>query len=415
MLRRLIQVLFLVFVFSSTFSISLSQLSLGVCAALFVVAALREHFNPLAGGWRWFWSAVVVYISWLVVVCLLQADPLRAFDHIREEWLFIVVPIGVFLGRDRRFLDRVVPVLAIGLLVVSLASLLMYASGVQYDWGSGFTPLPETNPRVRGNFAHALTFGNYAAVASAFLLAWALTGGEKTSGKTKTLAIGTGVVGLVAVLLCGSRGPVLAFLVGMAALLIFVTAHRRRWILALLAALLVVGLLVPSVRSRFGTELGWHFNTEWAGGRLFIWSRSLEIVADHPLTGVGPGNFAVAYRQQLDPEVTSRYWYEHAHNDFLEAAARSGLPGMVTFALLWFVVLHTLWRGRKRVSRGSPEYRILSASLVGSLVFLAASMTEAAFADEEVRALLMVIWAIGLAAGYKNEDEAAESGAAMVS
>jgi len=383
--------------------------------SIFAILFWTSLLNPFAGNLRWFWSAVAVYIVWLAVVCLLQAEPLRALDHIREEWLFVVVPIAVFLGRDRRFFDRVAPVLALGLLVVSLVSLLMYACGVQYDWGSGFTPLPETNPRVRGNFAHALTFGNYAAVGSAFLLAWALTGGEQIGRKTKTLAIGAGVVGLVAVLLCGSRGPVLAFLVGMAALLIFVTAHRRRWIVALLAALVLVGLLVPSVRSRFSTELGWHFNTEWAGGRLFIWSRSLEIVFDHPLTGVGPGNFAVAYRRQLDPEVTSRYWYEHAHNDFLEAAARSGLPGMATFALLWLVVLRRLWRGRTQVTSGSFEHRTLYASLIGSLVFLAASMTEAAFADEEVRALLMLIWAAGLAAGYKHEDEAAESGAAMVS
>ena len=37
---------------------------------------------------------------------------------------------------------------------------------------------------------------------------------------------------------------------------------------------------------------------------------------------------------------------------------------------------------------------------------VAASMTEATFSDEEVRAVLMLVWAIGLSAVYKSPDAA---------
>lgn len=182
MLRRLITFFFLLFVFSSTFSISISQSALGVATLLFVAAAIRERFNPFGGGLRWFWLAVVAYVGWLIIVCLVQDDPIRALNYIREEWLFVIVPVGIYLMRDNRTFEHFVKALAIGLLLISAGSLLMYAIGVKYHWPEGFSPLPDSNLRMQGNFANALTFGNIAAIASLFVLTWALMQSGRLSG-----------------------------------------------------------------------------------------------------------------------------------------------------------------------------------------------------------------------------------------
>jgi O-antigen ligase len=190
-------------------------------------------------------------------------------------------------------------------------------------------------------------------------------------------------------------------MIGLMILLLFFTRAGRRWGWAILVAVVLVGLLTPSVRSRFTTELGYHLNADWPGGRLFIWERSLEMVADHPITGVGPGNFDHEYRQRLDPSVASNFWYQHAHNDFIEAAARSGIPGLVTFVLLWTALLYSLTRQWRQAGEDPEGRRQLAISMIGSVVFLVASMTEATFSDEEVRTLLMLVWAIGLSGVYK--------------
>ena len=400
MLRRLITVLFLIFVFATTFSISITQSSLGICAVLFVIAAIRERFNPFGHGLRMFWIAAAVYVGWLILVCLLQERPLHSLNNMREEWLFVIVPIGVYLLRDRRVFDRAMGVLATSVALVSIASILMYLFRVQYHFGEGFNPLPEANPRVSGNFVEALTYGNVVAVAGLAILTWSLYRREKWTPRI-WLTLVSGGLGLVSILFCGGRGPVLAALIGLIVLLLLLAKSARRWGCMILAAVILVGVLTPSVRSRFTTELRYHFNADWPGGRLFIWERSLEMISDHPLTGVGPGNFDQEYIKRLDSTVTSKFWYQHAHNDFLEAAARSGIPGLVSFTLLWAALLYSLGRAWRRASN-DPESRCrLAIGIVGSIVFLAASMTEATFSDEEVRTVLLVVWAVGLSEVYK--------------
>jgi hypothetical protein len=46
-----------------------------------------------------------------------------------------------------------------------------------------------------------------------------------------------------------------------------------------------------------------------------------------------------------------------------------------------------------------------TASLLGSAAFAVTSLFEATFADEEVRQLLMFVWALGLASVYQERPE----------
>ena len=402
MLRRLLTVTFLLFVFTSTFSIALSQFLLGVSVLLGIAIVVRERALPFTVGMRPIWAAIALYVTWLIAVCLYHDDPLRGLDHIREDWLFLLMPLGLVALQAAKTRERMVQVLSAGLILISVASLLMYVTGYQYSWHEGITPLSEGNPRVRGNFTHALTFGNYTAIGGAFVLAWVLRGWDRIKRVTGMLGLAAAFFGLVAVLLCGSRGPVFAFAAGVVVLLFSMAGRRRKWLIGLTATLLIIGLAVPTVRSRFGKELGWHFNSEWPGGRLYVWGRSLEIIAANPFTGVGPGNFSEAYKQVLPDNITKRYWYGHAHNDFLQAAARSGILGLFLFANLWVAMARGYRIVRKRAgpSGVGPE---MAAAVIGSIVFFVASMTEATFADEEVRVVLMLIWSVGLVVLYKVE------------
>ncbi len=72
--------------------------------------------------------------------------------------------------------------------------------------------------------------------------------------------------------------------------------------------------------------------------RLVFYRDALKMILDHPLLGVGIGNFGSVhplYRsmpETLDPEA---HILEHAHNDYLELGAEIGLPGL--FGLLWLL------------------------------------------------------------------------------
>lgn len=410
MLRRLVLWFFLAFVFSSTFSIAISQLSLGICVVLFGTMCVRERINPFIPKLNLLWLAIGLYIGWLLVVCLLQDDSWRALDHIREEWLFLIIPIGLFVMRKVETRKLVVLTLASGLLLVSVASILMTLFAVQYHYPEGFQSVIDSAYRLRGNFAHALTFGNFASVSSVLLLAWALVGGNRLSRWRWSVYLASASAGSVALIMGGSKGPLLALVIGVVVLISFLGRLQRWSLLASLVAVLGLASLVPGLQSRFTTSIEWQLSKpEWPGGRLFIWDRTLEMAGESPFFGVGPGNFGSVYPTEAIRNHGPKYFKTHAHNDFLQALVRAGITGLVTFGFLWFSIWRYFWESFRRSLAGSPGRGVILAGMLGSLVFLLGSMTEASFADEEVRALLMLVWAIGLSVEYKSGGEASVS------
>ncbi|MFM8890525.1 MAG: tetratricopeptide repeat protein, partial [Planctomycetia bacterium] len=72
------------------------------------------------------------------------------------------------------------------------------------------------------------------------------------------------------------------------------------------------------------------------GGRLMIWGITARMIADHPLTGVGAGNFTVRLHEyygddDLDFSNVHTNWVQ-PHSDFLWVWAEKGLLGILLFA-----------------------------------------------------------------------------------
>jgi len=86
--------------------------------------------------------------------------------------------------------------------------------------------------------------------------------------------------------------------------------------------------------------------------RMAHWWAAYAMWRDHPLTGVGVGNYPIAYETYRMPG-----WKEplgHAHNMVLHVLAESGLIGLGAYVLMWlWIFLHALGtlprvRGRER-------------------------------------------------------------------
>ena len=73
--------------------------------------------------------------------------------------------------------------------------------------------------------------------------------------------------------------------------------------------------------------------------RAVVYGDTLNLIAEHPLLGVGPGMYEWRFRphQTADPGG----WWRHAHNDYLETAAEWGIPLALLF---WAFVSWRLWR-----------------------------------------------------------------------
>jgi O-antigen ligase len=143
----------------------------------------------------------------------------------------------------------------------------------------------------------------------------------------------TGLGGLSCLYWSGSKGGwLLMLLLGLIALLRLNFAKRLK--MALVTALLLVGL------SGFFWKYSGFFQkgAPSVGARLDYWQAAVRTAITHPLFGTGPGTFAIPYRKIKRPESEPS---KLAHNDYLEQASDSGLPGFLAY--LAFIVGALAW------------------------------------------------------------------------
>jgi hypothetical protein len=78
-----------------------------------------------------------------------------------------------------------------------------------------------------------------------------------------------------------------------------------------------------------------------AGARIEYWKAAVRIAASNPLLGTGPGTFQRSYARIKPPEAEMA---RLAHNDYLQQASDSGLPGFALYFGFIFASLYILYR-----------------------------------------------------------------------
>jgi putative inorganic carbon (HCO3(-)) transporter len=166
------------------------------------------------------------------------------------------------------------------------------------------------------------------------------------------------MIGLIAaaVLLSFSRGAV----VGLGAAAVWHMLTERRHIKALALGVAVVGVATfifvnsnpRQVESGFQAKQ--NVASENVEMRLDAWGAALRLTEDHPLLGVGPGNF-----QYLYPEVTDRppgvQSVGVVHNAYLDVGAELGVLAMALF-LAYVAIAFARATAAHREGKGIPGY-----------------------------------------------------------
>jgi O-antigen ligase len=135
--------------------------------------------------------------------------------------------------------------------------------------------------------------------------------------------------------------------------------------------------------------------------RLGLWRRTVAMVREHPLLGVGPGNWSVAFPLYAEPGaasdgvLTAARGPRQAHDDLLERAAETGVPGLLALGVLGAGVLVA---ARRRLATEGNEARAVTAAASGSLVALV-TMSLASFPLEMPATIALAGIALGFIAG----------------
>ena len=186
---------------------------------------------------------------------------------------------------------------------------------------------------------------------------------------------------LLAVLFSGIRAAWLAALVGIGLFFLLKDLNiRKQWlskkhikIFTLISSLVLIMLLMVML---------YYIRPASANARLLIWRISLNMVKDHPITGIGLGNFAVKYMNYQaaffkTPTNIDKWVYvagnvNHAHNEFLQILVETGIIGLLLFLGFLFFTYKDSYRliSSNKLNNEDRLFLIGTISAISSILVL---------------------------------------------
>jgi O-antigen ligase len=214
-----------------------------------------------------------------------------------------------------------------------------------------------------------------------------------SSGRPRPLRLAMAAIAVSAILMVLRTGSRMG-LVALACIVIVlaVTVRRVRLLLptaALLFGLAGILLLPKEIKQRYETivsnEVGGAAGRETEGNGLEVeravgstasrWGlfvASLQVTLQHPVFGVGPGNFSVAEADMATHAARRALWQE-THNAYTQMSSECGIPGAILFLSLIIYCLRCTNRLRKALAKDLQPQATMALWLLIAAVILTVS------------------------------------------
>ncbi len=256
-----------------------------------------------------------------------------------------------------------------------------------------FVPLDWEGPhlafalRATGPFVNPDHFANYLAMILPLALVAALLRIDFVprawTSPVRMASMAIAFLVLCAIVLSLSRGGWISVAISVGALvaMFFAQPEQRRdafarhsdtrtlgWVALAAFGLFVFALMLigPQGRSLTDVRLAETVSTGLSlSERGMLYRRTLAMVRDFPLFGVGMGAWGELFTRYVSPPWSQFFYYRDAHNDYVQFAAESGLIAL--FALGW-----VFWRLLRRIGAamraGDPREWPLLAAVVAAVI-----------------------------------------------
>ncbi len=294
---------------------------------------------------------------WLASYFVAQ-DRYASFEQITEfAKSFVILLVVVFSLRSQADWKRVIWLVIFSATFLAALGTYQTLTGnyAQTFWGFAIVTPDVTQMRLSGSVGDPNFHGQI--LASVLPLALYRLLDEK-SLMLKFVGGGSALILVLAILNSYSRGAFLA----MVLILLLIALERR------VKPLLIVGVVVATLVIMQFLPQGYTERIETLSiftskdasihsegsfrGRTSEMITGVMMFTEHPLLGVGIGNYETNYQDYavvlgLEQRTEDR----QAHSLYLETAAETGVPGLVTMALLFITVMVGLIRSRQKSRR----------------------------------------------------------------
>ncbi len=206
---------------------------------------------------------------------------------------------------------------------------------------------------------------------------------------------------LASVARTGSRMGLLALALGTVFFLIFANSTQRAVIIigGTVGLMLALTMLPHRIVERFttlfngGSSAAAAEAAASAEARKIMFWRGVDLTFEHPLFGVGPGEFMDAEAGEA-AQLGKRGLWHYTHNAYTELSSETGIPGMVIFLIAFW----RSYRGLSQYRDRYPNSQVRRAALCIQIAVLA-SAVGAFFLSIAYSGILYAI--IGVSAAFQ--------------
>lgn len=305
---------------------------------------------------------LAVYLGWSFASIFWSQDRANSFHdfyaHLLNYVVLFYILVNVF-NTEKRFII-LVKTIVISTAIFSIAAVAYFYFVQGNPLSARLLPDPEIQPNMIGIITSFAT-----------VLSLSLLFREKKLPAVMMISACC-AASLAAMVLTYSRGALVALIVS---LILLFSQNWKKLLLVMLAGTIIVSLMItlsPGFKERVVPE------RILQDGRIKIFYTALEIIKEHPLTGIGFGMETFrkewnTYNSRLPQELKSRA-FSHTHNFILDVLVRLGLVGLIIFSCIIGISLKTSW-SLWRSGQSSFVRHWSHCSLSAFVVLLAAGMT----------------------------------------
>ena len=342
-----------------------NQLALGLLFGGWLLWKLRKGQGPVRTSLDW---VIAAWLALTLLTTLFSLDQRMSWEmvaYVGAHVLWYYVASDLF-RREGLLNDTVAAVAIVGTAIAVLGVVEFIGIGYILRWQSSSSYRVQSillNPNVLGAFL-CLTFGftlYHLSNVESRAARWGWTGALTIIVAVMLLTRSRGTWLNLAVMVSSMAG------IGLMQVRIERVPQRRRllWVGFVIIGITLLLLVVLNNRP-FTNRV-----------RVATWQAALQMVADRPLQGVGPGMYGRLFLVYRDPQELTEL-HAHAHNIVLLTMAEMGIatvPLLATGALLWS---GEVWHRLRHSSPGSDRWQrtVALATLAG---FLAHSQLDSFF------------------------------------
>jgi O-antigen ligase len=362
------------------FSIAVAEILLAVVGVLWVALLItrRERITFPAMFWP-----LLLYAAATLTVTAFSPEPRVGLLVCKQMVLFALVPLVYRFATGPR-------ATMIATVIVSFAAASATIGIVQY----AVLHYDNLGRRPQGSLGHYMTYSGLLMLVIGLALARILF------ARRERVWAGLVMPALaVAVTLTFTRSAWVGACAG-AALLLSLKDFRLLAILPIVAAAFFA-VAPMQLTARFISMFDMRDPTN--RDRVAMLREGEQMIADHPLVGIGPNMVQRLYERYRDPDAVEPV-NPHLHNVVVQIAAERGLPTLGIW--LWFVVALLVRLAKRFRADDGAEKALAAAALAAVVSMLTAGMFEYNFGDSEFLMLFLILITLPFAASRRVPDGA---------